>query len=70
MDEMTWLDYLPVLGQGAWVTVQLTVWSTLFGALLAFAAGLGKLARNAAVRGLSVAYIEIFRGTSLLVQLF
>ncbi|HBM61563.1 MAG TPA: ectoine/hydroxyectoine ABC transporter permease subunit EhuC [Citreicella sp.] len=67
---MTWLDYLPVLGQGAWVTVQLTVWSTLFGALLAFAAGLGKLARNAAVRGLSVAYIEIFRGTSLLVQLF
>lgn len=67
---MTWVDYLKPLSQGALITVQLAVFSTILGALLAFAAGIGKLASNWAVRGLAVAYIEIFRGTSLLVQLF
>lgn len=70
MNEMTWTDYLPVLWEGAWVTIQLTFWSTIFGAFLSFAAGLGKLSRNRGLRWLSVTYIEVFRGTSLLVQLF
>src|SRR5699024_7744063 len=35
-----------------------------------FLFGIGKLSRNWAVKGLSIVYIEIFRGTSLLVQLF
>ncbi|MGV8955425.1 MAG: ectoine/hydroxyectoine ABC transporter permease subunit EhuC [Cypionkella sp.] len=67
---MNWIEYLPPLLQGAWVTFQLTVFSTLFGGLLAFAAGVGKLSANPLLRGVSVTYIEIFRGTSLLVQLF
>jgi polar amino acid transport system permease protein len=67
---MNWIEYLPPLLQGAWVTFQLTVYSTLFGGLLAFAAGVGKLSANPLLRGVSVTYIEIFRGTSLLVQLF
>jgi polar amino acid transport system permease protein len=48
----------------------LTFYSTLLGAALAFAAGIGKLSANLAIRAISVAYIEVFRGTSLLVQLF
>jgi len=56
--------------EGAWVTIQLTVYSTIFGAILAFAAGIGKLSSNWAIKAVSVAYIEVFRGTSLLVQLF
>lgn len=67
---MEWFAYLNPLMAGAWVTVQLTVYSTVLGAMLAFAFGLGKLARNATLRAVSVAYIEVFRGTSLLVQLF
>lgn len=67
---MTWVDYLKPLSQGAWVTVQLAVLSTVLGALLSFAAGIGKLADNWVLRGLSIVYIEVFRGTSLLVQLF
>ncbi|TQS74060.1 ectoine/hydroxyectoine ABC transporter permease subunit EhuC [Rhodobacteraceae bacterium] len=67
---MTWLDYLPVLAQGAWVTVQLTFWSTILGAVVAFGAGLGKLSRSRILRGVCISYIEVFRGTSLLVQLF
>jgi polar amino acid transport system permease protein len=56
--------------EGAWVTVQLTLYSTILGAVLAFLFGIGKLSRNLAFRAISVAYIELFRGTSLLVQLF
>lgn len=67
---MHWTEYFGPLLEGAWVTVQLTIFSTVLGASLAFLAGVGKLSKNTAVSSLSVAYIEIFRGTSLLVQLF
>lgn len=67
---MQWTDYIRPLMEGAWVTVQLTLYSTILGAVLAFLFGIGKLSRNLAFRAISVAYIELFRGTSLLVQLF
>ncbi len=67
---MHWTEYFFPLLQGAWVTVQLTVYSTIFGAILAFAAGVGKVSPNILLRGISIVYIEVFRGTSLLVQLF
>jgi polar amino acid transport system permease protein len=61
---------LPYLLDGLLMTLQLTVG----GALLAFvvAIGLGLLARfeNILLRGFARAVIEVFRGTSLLVQLF
>tara|TARA_R110002020_G_scaffold37886_12_gene114392 strand:- start:945 stop:1616 length:672 start_codon:yes stop_codon:yes gene_type:complete len=67
---MHWTDYLTPLMEGAWVTVQLTLYSTVLGAVLAFAAGIGKLSPNWAIKSIAIAYIEVFRGTSLLVQLF
>lgn len=67
---MQWLSYSAPLLEGAWVTVQLTFYSTILGAVVAFAAGIGKLSRNWLIKGLSVTFIEVFRGTSLLVQLF
>ncbi len=67
---MHWTDYIAPLMEGAWVTVQLTLYSTVLGAVLAFVFGIGKLSPNWAIKGVSVAYIEVFRGTSLLVQLF
>lgn len=61
---------LPYLLDGLLITLQLTVG----GALLAFAIAisLGLLARfdNILVRGFARTVIEVFRGTSLLVQLF
>ena len=52
---MSWSDYLVPLGQGAWVTVQLTFWSTILGAILSFAAGIGKLAHNPLIKSISIA---------------
>lgn len=67
---MDWLSYSTPLLQGAWVTIQLTVMSTLLGAAVSFALGMGRLARSRLLRMPSIAIIELFRGTSLLVQLF
>lgn len=64
------MSYSGPLLQGAWVTVQLTLFSTLLGAAVSFALGIGKLSRRRSIRGVSVLVIEVFRGTSLLVQLF
>ena len=67
---MDWIAYLNPLMQGAWVTIELTVYSTILGAILSFAGGIGKTSKNPAIKALAVTYIEVFRGTSLLVQLF
>ena len=39
---MEWSEYLKPLMQGAWITVQLTVYSTILGAICSFAFGIGK----------------------------
>lgn len=67
---MQWLSYSAPLLEGAWVTIQLTFYSTILGAIVAFASGIGKLSRNWFIKALSISFIEVFRGTSLLVQLF
>ncbi|WP_373561685.1 ectoine/hydroxyectoine ABC transporter permease subunit EhuC [Bacillus sp. AFS073361] len=66
----TYVELLPSLLNGAKVTVQVLLLSMIFTYLIAFLAGLGKLSKFKMIRGISTFYIEIFRGTSLLVQLF
>lgn len=67
---MHWLNYSDSLLSGAWVTIQLTIYSTILGAIFAFVFGVGRLSTNWLIKALSVSFIEFFRGTSLLVQLF
>lgn len=59
-----------VFVEGALVTVQILGASAVLTLAIAFAAGLGRLAPWRAVRWACTAYIEVFRGTSALVQLF
>lgn len=63
-------DLLPPLLRGAAITAQVMVLSAVVALVVAFLAGFGRLSRFAVVRGLASVYVEIFRGTSLLVQLF
>ncbi len=67
---MDWLDYARPLLMGARVTIELTLYSTVLGGVFSFAFGIGRLSANHLLRWFSIAMIEIFRGTSLLVQLF
>ena len=55
---------------GAFVTVQQTILASVVAVLIALGVGMMRLSSNLAVRGAATVYIEIFRGTSLLVQLF
>jgi len=71
---MSLWDFLDTYGalilSGTWVTIIQFLLATAVAIAVALAAGLGKLSHNWLVRGVAVTYIEIFRGTSLLVQLF
>lgn len=67
---MDWMEFLGPMGEGALVTVELTIYSTILGAFFSFLFGLGKLSPHWFFRVPSVVYIEVFRGTSLLVQMF
>ena len=55
---------------GLWTTLKLTVICIALGCALGFAVGLARTSRNIARRALSSAYVEFFRGTPVLVQLF
>lgn len=59
-----------LLFKGAWITVQLMVYSAVLAAAVAFGIGLARTSRLWIVRFLSGAYVEIFRGTSALVLMF
>lgn len=62
--------YGPRLLDGALVTCAQFILAALVACVAALAAGLGRLSSLWPVRSLSVLYIELFRGTSLLVQLY
>jgi polar amino acid transport system permease protein len=63
-------DLLPHLLLGLEVTVALTVGGALVAIVAAFTAGLTQLSRYWLLRVIAIIYIDLFRGTSALVQLF
>lgn len=63
-------ELLPLLLEGTLVTIKITVLASLLAAVLALSAALAKLSPWWPLRWLANIYIEVFRGTSLLVQLF
>jgi polar amino acid transport system permease protein len=62
--------FMSGLLQGAWLTVQITVLGCLLAVFMATLAALCRLYGAAPLRWLAVTYVEFFRGTSALVQLF
>ncbi|MBZ0333986.1 ectoine/hydroxyectoine ABC transporter permease subunit EhuC [Marinobacter sp. AL4B] len=56
--------------EGALVTLGQFGLAVVVAIVVALISGLMKMARSKAVRGIAVVYIELFRGTSLLVQLY
>lgn len=71
---MTFADFLaqywPRLLSGTGVTIAQFFLAAVLGVLISLAVGLMKLSPNRLIRGVAVSYIEVFRGTSLLVQLY
>ncbi|AWR87138.1 amino acid ABC transporter permease [Meiothermus taiwanensis] len=63
-------ESLPFLLQGAWVTLRITALSLLFGILLGTLVALARMSPIRWLSGLTLGYIELLRGTPLLVQIF
>lgn len=61
--------YMPLLAGSVWVTLKFTFFSTIMGFLGGFVLALITLSKNRAASFFAKAYISVFRGTPLLVQL-
>ena len=55
---------------GTITTIQVLVCSTILYVIISLIFGLMRLSKNPIIQGTATVYIEFFRGTSLLVQLF
>ncbi len=67
---MDWTAYLPMLWQGTVVTMTITLASIAVGAVLAFFFGILRVEGGPILSAVALCYTEVFRGTSLFVQLF
>lgn len=64
------IELLPLLLEGTLVTIRITCLAALLAAALALLAATAKMASLRPLRWIANIYIELFRGTSLMVQLF
>jgi polar amino acid transport system permease protein len=64
------IEYAPALREGALVTFRITVLGIIGAIVVAFAVGLARLSRLWVLRAPAYVLIEVFRGTSMIVQLF
>ncbi len=55
---------------GLWTTIWISAVASIFGLIIGVITGLCRVSKNLTLRHLSITYIEIIRGTPLLVQLF
>jgi polar amino acid transport system permease protein len=66
----SWMEFVPLLLEGAELTVVIGLLSAVVAILVSFAAGLARMSRYRLLRAGTTVYVEFFRGSSLLIQLF
>jgi len=59
-----------ILLEGLWITLKVSVCSIFFGILIGLIGGLARLSSNPALRWSALTYVELIRGSPLLVQIF
>lgn len=64
------LEYSPILIKGTITTIELTVASAILALIISFVIGLSRFSRFWIVRAAAIVYLEFFRGTSAIVQMF
>ncbi len=70
MDIELMLKVYPFFLKAAWVTVELSVLTTVLGLICGALGAAARLSRLAVLRALGATYVSIFRGTPALIQLF
>lgn len=59
-----------ILMEGLWLTLVISFISTIIGVFLGLITGLARISENPALKWLAITYIEIIRGSPLLVQIY
>lgn len=54
---------------GLWITLKLSVMATIFGIIIGTIGGLSRVSANPALKWLTIAYVELIRGSPLMVQI-
>jgi polar amino acid transport system permease protein len=70
MDFDLMLRVYPFFIEAAWVTIQLSVLTTILGLACGTLGAMGRLSRLWIFRALAAVYVSVFRGTPALIQLF
>lgn len=70
LDFSVLLRFQEALALGLWTTIKLTLICIVLGCSLGFFIGLARTAPSVIVRGIASVYVEFFRGTPVLIQLF
>lgn len=66
----TILEIVPQLARGLYITLSVLLGAAILAYIIAIISGLCRLSKNIFLRSFTSFYIEVFRGTSLIVQLF
>ena len=69
MDWAIMREAIPELFTGLWATVRICALAMVFGSVLGIVAGVLLLSRPPALRWIAMAYVDVIRGTPLLIQL-
>jgi len=64
------VNALPLLLEGAFVTIKITALSVMFGIVIGLFAGIARISSFWPVRALAAVYVDFIRGTPLLVQIY
>ena len=59
-----------ILIEGLWITLKVSVIAVLLGIVIGLFTGLARISKNPALRWSAITYIELIRGSPLLVQIF
>jgi len=70
MDTELMLKVYPFFLQAAWVTIQLSILTTIIGLICGSLGAAARLSRLAIFRTLGAVYVSVIRGTPALIQLF
>ncbi len=68
-DINLFIKILPDLARGALVTLKFTTFSTLLGLAIGTVMGIFRIVKNCILNALATVYVEVIRGTPLLVQI-
>jgi polar amino acid transport system permease protein len=59
-----------IMLQGLWITLKVSLFSIIFGIIIGIIGGLSRISDNPALKWLAITYVELIRGSPLLVQIF